>query len=376
MKATEGALSAGTPDGSAIAQFGLDPDFRANWAGARAAGLVRGAYHFGRPDLGNSPEAEAAWFWSVVGGSIEPGDLIALDLESGSGNLAGWTARFLAALKAHAGFNPLLYASPNFLATRGINFRNVGGDYGLWEADWVATEPAPAAGWPVLAIWQYGSGGTLAGIAGRVDGDVFNGDRATLLKYGKPGLAGAATGNVTPPPPAPIYRALTDGGKEIASGPDEAAIEASAVAWQRADLTHGATITKDGKPYKTLPPLPAPVESPSSPVGEDTLPTPPKNNNNGGKVSIDPQTQKDASALAVFLTSLFGTGPDGIESGFGTSEFWLMVFALVLDVAGPYYHILGSITPTTEAAIAGLIAATYTALRSWRKKKAAAPAAK
>lgn len=220
---------------------------------------MRGAYHFGRPDLGNSPEAEAEWFYSVVNGSgIEPGDLLALDLEMGTGSLAWYAARFEAKLRALCGFNPMFYASPNFMATRGINFGNIGGSYGLWEADWQATMPAPAAGWPVLAIWQYGSGGTLAGINGRVDGDIFNGDRATLLKYGKPGVAADKGGSVTPPvtPPAPVYEALTDKGWPIASGPDEAAIEANAVTWQHANLTAGATITKDGQPFKTLAPIP------------------------------------------------------------------------------------------------------------------------
>ena len=250
IKATEGALRPGLADAQAIAQFGLDPDFRANWAEAKAAGLVRGAYHFGRPDLGNSPEAEADWFWSIVGPVLEPGDLIALDLESGSGDLHAWAARFLARLKAHAGFNPLLYASPSFLASRNITFRNVGGDYGLWEADWTANEPAPAAGWPVLAIWQYGSGGTLAGIAGRVDGDVFNGDRNTLLKYGKPGLAGAAPGSVTPPAPQPA--------------PAPAPTPAPAPAPAPAPVPAPAPI-----------PAPAPVPTPAPAPAPETFPAPP-----------------------------------------------------------------------------------------------------
>jgi hypothetical protein len=82
------------------------------------------------------------------------------------------------------------------------------------------------------------------------------------------------------------------------------------------------------------------------------------------------QTQKDATAFARLLTGLFGTGPDGVEQGFGTSEFWLCVMALAVDVAGPYYHVLQGITPTTELAFAGLIAAAYTYLRTWRKKPA------
>jgi lysozyme len=214
VKATEGALKPGTPDAEAIDKKGLDPSFRSNFSHARAAGLVRGAYHFGRPDLGNGPDAEAEWFYSVVGPSLHPGDLIALDLESGLGNLAPWAAEFMKHLHGKAGFNPLFYASPSFMDVHGISYQSIHGDYGLWEADWTAHMPAPGGHWPVIAIWQYGSAGTVKGIGTRVDADLFNGDRAQLLHYGKPApapepapeeppAAGDSSGSVEQPPPAP-----------------------------------------------------------------------------------------------------------------------------------------------------------------------------
>lgn len=86
-------------------------------------------------------------------------------------------------------------------------------------------------------------------------------------------------------------------------------------------------------------------------------------------MAIDPtKTQADASAFARLLTAMFGTGPDGIEQGFGTSEFWLVVLVLGADVAEPYVPGLKAITPDTQLAVAGLLAAGYTFLRSWRKK--------
>src|SRR6185437_6282419 len=95
MKATEGGLVPGTPDAQAIALFGLDPTFRANWAQAKACGMIRGAYHFARPDLGNSPINEARWFLSVVG-QLEPGDFLAVDAECAGGNFAAWFREHLA----------------------------------------------------------------------------------------------------------------------------------------------------------------------------------------------------------------------------------------------------------------------------------------
>ena len=99
IKATEGALTPGLADADAIAQYGLDPQFRTNWANARTAGVTRGAYHFARPDLGNTPENEAAWFLSVVNvATLQPGDLLAVDFEMGAGDLSSWAARMLGAI--------------------------------------------------------------------------------------------------------------------------------------------------------------------------------------------------------------------------------------------------------------------------------------
>lgn len=37
-----------------------------SWAGIKAAGMLLGAYHYARPDLGNTPEAEAKYFLEIV----------------------------------------------------------------------------------------------------------------------------------------------------------------------------------------------------------------------------------------------------------------------------------------------------------------------
>lgn len=204
IKATEGALAPGTSDQDAISQFGLDPQFRRNWSEARRVGIQRGAYHFARPDLGNTPEMEAAWFCSVVNiHTLQPGDMLACDGEMGSGDLSGWFARWLGYVYQAAGYPPLDYGSPNFLATRRISFSALHGSYGLWLALWPlgATPdtpiPAPVEGWPVTAFWQYGSGGNVSGSGARVDGDVFNGDLDQLTRYGKPAPP------EPPPPPKP-----------------------------------------------------------------------------------------------------------------------------------------------------------------------------
>jgi lysozyme len=207
IKATEGALAPGTDDATAIAQFGLDPAFRWNWNAAQLAGIARGAYHFARPDLGNTPEAEADWFLSVVNPpTLATGDMLAVDGEMGAGQYGSWYSRCLGQVRAGSGYPPLLYGSPNYLARVGVTFAVVHGSYGLWLAEWPAGGladgiPAPPAGWPVVAFWQYGSAGALPGL-GRCDGDVFNGTTEQLALYGKP----APPEKPKPiPPPAAVY---------------------------------------------------------------------------------------------------------------------------------------------------------------------------
>jgi len=266
-------MAPATDDATAIKWFGQDPYFRSDWAAAKKAGLVRGAYHFGRPDLGNTPEHEADWFWSRVGPVLQPGDLLALDLECGVGALAPWAARFLARLTAHAGFYPVLYASPVFLATHGITYKNIGAKYGQWLADWTPHNPGPQNGWPVLALWQFGAT-TLAGI-GKVDGDIFQGDRATLLKYGKPGAIAPATKPTSPPANAPVLSDTTT--------------------------------------------LPA-----SSPVGQDELPNPPATNG-GSPVVNDPTT------VPVIVPDV--PEPSAVaENGISTSE-WKLAIAFLAQLA-------------------------------------------
>ena len=89
----------------------VDPQFAANWPGIRDAGLLRGAYHFGRP--GSDPEAQAVQFASVVGplswGALPP----VLDLEvmegQGKQGVIDWTLAFLSKADALFGCPLVIY---------------------------------------------------------------------------------------------------------------------------------------------------------------------------------------------------------------------------------------------------------------------------
>jgi lysozyme len=165
----------------------VDNTFAANWSGMKGAGLVRGAYHFARPD-DNGAEAEAKFFLDTIQGQVgdlQRGDFLALDLETGSGDLGQWAHDWLKYVHDHAGFRPLLYCSPSFIEAHGLSSRSDLANFGLWLADWEGTMPSPPGPWQLLALWQDNDDQSVPGISGNVDGDYFNGTRDELLRYGK-----------------------------------------------------------------------------------------------------------------------------------------------------------------------------------------------
>ena len=160
-----------------------DPTFAANWAGMAANGIARGAYHFARPSL-NQPTAEAAFFLAHVG-PLSVGDVVALDLEDGTGDLSAWTLTWLQTVEAALGFKPLLYSAPWFMAAHGISTPDLA-QYGLWLASWGVVSPIVPAPWTFWAVWQSSAQGTAAGVPGSVDIDTFAGDVEHFKMYGLP----------------------------------------------------------------------------------------------------------------------------------------------------------------------------------------------
>lgn len=173
----------------------VDPTFAANWAGMKANQIARIAYHFARPD-NDGPEDEAEFFCNHVDAAgLEPGDILALDLEDGTGDLADWTARFVARVKERLGFYPIVYSSPAFIDEHGLRQRVDLGRVGLWLASWgVPTPPQAPPPWDLVAFHQTSDAGQIPGVSGAVDLDVFNGPVEAIPLYGKPA-----------PAPAPAY---------------------------------------------------------------------------------------------------------------------------------------------------------------------------
>ncbi|HEY1586777.1 MAG TPA: GH25 family lysozyme, partial [Polyangia bacterium] len=157
-----------------------DPDFATNWAGAKAAGLLRGAYQFF--EAGDDPITVADQFLAKIG-TLGEGDLPpVLDVEVTDGqsaatmkaNMEAW----LAHVEAKTGRSPFIYVSPGFWPNLGSPNES---HYRLWVANWGVTCPSlPAGGWSTFQMWQKADNGSVSGISGNVDLDEFNGTLAEL----------------------------------------------------------------------------------------------------------------------------------------------------------------------------------------------------
>ncbi len=155
-----------------------DTIFCKNWDAMRAAGILRGAYHFFRPGI--SAELQARNFIATV--DLQHGDLPpVLDVEVTDGypseTLAAGVKTWLAIVGDAWKIKPIVYTNQNFYNQ---NLASHLQDYPVWVArysDWRRPDLADGRPW---SFWQYGNRGRLPGIAGDVDFNVFNGSLTDL----------------------------------------------------------------------------------------------------------------------------------------------------------------------------------------------------
>ncbi|TYK53183.1 hypothetical protein FXF68_05545 [Actinomadura decatromicini] len=135
-----------------------DSTFDRNWAEIQENGLVRGAYHYGRP--GNDPVREADHYLkTVTSAGLRSGDLLVLDLETTDGRskseVNDWAKRWLERVQQKTGVKPLFYSSWSFAKEYGKGL----GLYPLWVAHYGKARGRVAAPtpWKQWAIHQYAS---------------------------------------------------------------------------------------------------------------------------------------------------------------------------------------------------------------------------
>jgi GH25 family lysozyme M1 (1,4-beta-N-acetylmuramidase) len=165
-----------------------DPQFGANYVGAYNSKVIRGAYHFARPDA-SSGAAQATYFAGNGGGWSRDNLTLPgmLDMEGGcygksASSMQSWILDFYNTYKAKTGRDVVIYTSPSWWNSCTGGWSGMSAKSPLWVASWTsAANPTLPNGYSVATVWQYTSSGSVSGISGNVDRDRFNGTSARLL---------------------------------------------------------------------------------------------------------------------------------------------------------------------------------------------------
>lgn len=160
-----------------------DPLFTSHWKGIKAAGLLRGAYHWFLPGLSLVAQADAVF---AAVGVLGEGDLpVAIDIERDGKGPDGVqdTPDDIRATDLHAEElanlirertqkKPLVYSYSYYLDDRNIEVAKCP----LWIADYRSGPPTLPPGWSTWSFHQYaGDSGRHPGVSGPCDLNRFRG---------------------------------------------------------------------------------------------------------------------------------------------------------------------------------------------------------
>ena len=179
----------------ARASYGTNKDtyFDQNWAGMKAAGLIRGAYQYWLPS--KDPIAQAQLMLDVMG-PAEPGDLPpVVDVEQTDGlspaEISSRLAQWLQHVEAAIGRKPIIYSGKYFWQDNVKSDAFV--DYPLWIPNYSLECPdLPTGYWSDWHFFQYTDTGSVDGVSGNVDRNQWNGTLQELYAFADGGPKYAA----------------------------------------------------------------------------------------------------------------------------------------------------------------------------------------
>ena len=172
-----------------------DATLGTNMSGGTAAGLLMGVYHHATPSTAaNDAVNEANYFVSQAhnymgSGFLRPAVDLSVGTSLGAAGLSSWVNTFIQTVKSATNVEPLIYTN-NDIATNYLDSSVTSHD--LWIARWstafgdptVDPSSPPSGVWGTNGrtwdLWQYSQSGTVSGISGSVNMDVFPGDRTSL----------------------------------------------------------------------------------------------------------------------------------------------------------------------------------------------------
>ncbi len=164
-----------------------DPKWQTFTAGAKAAGIPFGYFHYFHSGSDAYAEEQAEVFWNLIkstGFSLVP----AVDVEETDGNDAPVIQSSLRAFVNRfyelSGYKPVIYASTYFVNKFiGSGFT----DCLLWQAHYNVSSPCSVSGWGRnYSVWQYdGSNTSVAGVDNTADLDLAANGSIFLLSSAK-----------------------------------------------------------------------------------------------------------------------------------------------------------------------------------------------
>lgn len=177
----------------------IDAKFTRNMTNASAAGVYVGPYHFGRinSNISNPNDAidEANDFVDAIASYYELGGNYlrpVLDVENTPGlsttaqnraYISEWVRDFSGVVEDRLGLQPIIYCNTSYANSY---FEADLTQYDLWIANYNYAPPAipPSSidgAWNGWDFWQYTDSGTVSGVSGNVDRNVYQGTLAEML---------------------------------------------------------------------------------------------------------------------------------------------------------------------------------------------------
>lgn len=184
-----------------------DDSYVKNQTNAANVGVLLGGYHFARPDQNPGIAgaiAESTHFWNVTSNYIKGSNVYMmpmLDMERRGletnvpaitkATLSQWVNAWCSNLVAKAAargvaIKPVIYTGHSYSTTW---MNSTVTNWPVWLAYWPTT-PDPQTGapngtgpWSDWAFWQYSATGSVPGVPGNCDQDVFQGTSNTLSLY-------------------------------------------------------------------------------------------------------------------------------------------------------------------------------------------------
>jgi lysozyme len=154
----------------------VDHQFKRNWLGAKENKMIRGAYHYYRPNENSLEQAEL--FIKTV--KLKKGDLPpVLDIEKlpkeqSLERLKVGLRRWLKTVELHYGVRPIIYTGEKYYDDF---LKEEFSDYLFWIANYNFYREEIQDNW---LFWQFTEKGTVPGIDYNVDVNIYNGDLQQL----------------------------------------------------------------------------------------------------------------------------------------------------------------------------------------------------